>query len=62
MCRLSYHRAVQGCDRYVEYFKQGDEIPTALCPIHPGSFGQQAKRAIQGVLGAVFRGLGGGGQ
>ena len=62
MCRLSYQRAVQGCDRYVEYFKQGDDVPTALCPIHPGTFGQQAKRAIQGVLGAIFRGLGGGGR
>jgi membrane carboxypeptidase/penicillin-binding protein len=61
MCRLSYHRTVQGCDTYVEYFKEGDEVPTALCPIHPGTFKQEARRVIQGVLGAIFRGLGGDG-
>ena len=59
MCRLSYQRPVNGCDTYVEYFKEGDDVPTALCPIHPGSFKQEAKRVIQGVLGAIFRGFGG---
>ena len=58
MCRLSYHRAVDGCDTYVEYFKEGDDVPSALCPIHPGSLKQEAKRVIQGLVGALFRGLG----
>jgi 1A family penicillin-binding protein len=54
MCRLSYHRAVQGCDTYVEYFKEADDVPSALCPIHPGSLKQEARRIIQGLLGALF--------
>jgi 1A family penicillin-binding protein len=60
MCRLSYKRPVDGCPTYVEYFKKSDDVPAALCPIHPGSFKQEARRVIQGVLGAIFRGLGGG--
>jgi penicillin-binding protein 1A len=54
MCRLSYQRAVDGCPGYTEYFKDGDRIPNALCRLHPGTFGQSAKRAIQGVLGALL--------
>jgi len=54
MCQVSYHRAVDGCPGYTEYFKDGDDIPSGLCPLHAGSIGQSAKRAIQGVLGAIF--------
>jgi penicillin-binding protein 1A len=54
MCRVSYQRAVDGCPGYTEYFKDGDHVPTALCRLHPGTFGQSAKRAIQGVLGALL--------
>ena len=61
MCRLSYHRAVRGCPTYVEHFKEGDDVPSALCPLHPGSFGQRARRVWQGFLGEVLKGLGGGG-
>jgi 1A family penicillin-binding protein len=57
MCRLSYHRPVEGCPTYVEYFKDGDEIPTRLCPIHQGSLKQRAQRALQGVFGAIGRGI-----
>ena len=57
MCRLSYHRPVDGCPTYVEYFKDGDEIPTRLCPIHQGSLKQRAERVIQGVFGAIGRGI-----
>jgi 1A family penicillin-binding protein len=57
LCRLSYHRALDGCPTYIEYFKDGDEIPTRLCPIHSGSFKQQARRAMQGLLGALGEGL-----
>jgi hypothetical protein len=38
----------------VEYFKDGDEIPTRMCPIHRGTFKQRAQRAIEGF----FSGLG----
>jgi penicillin-binding protein 1A len=57
MCRVSYQRPVEGCQTYVEYFKDDDEIPTRLCPIHEGSLKQQAQRALQGVLGAIGRGI-----
>ena len=57
LCRLSYHRPLDGCPTYIEYFKDGDVIPTRLCPIHSGSFKQQAQRVVQGVLTALGEGL-----
>ncbi len=50
LCRVSSLRPVQTCPTYVEYFKDGDDVPNRLCPIHEGSFKQEARRAIQGVL------------
>ena len=57
ICLISYHRPVDGCPTYVEYFKSGDDIPVRLCPIHTGSIKQRAQRAIQGFFGAVGEGL-----
>ncbi|MBI2188103.1 MAG: PBP1A family penicillin-binding protein [Acidobacteria bacterium] len=57
LCLLSYHRALDDCPAYVEYFKDGDEIPSRLCPIHSGSFKQRAHRAVQGLLSALGGGL-----
>jgi 1A family penicillin-binding protein len=54
LCSVSYLKPVEGCPTYFEYFKDGDQIPSQLCPIHQGTFKQQATRAIQGF----FRGLG----
>ncbi len=54
LCSVSYLRPVDGCPTYTEYFKDGDQVPTQLCPIHQGSLKQQATRAIQGF----FRSLG----
>jgi penicillin-binding protein 1A len=53
ICMLSYQRALDGCPGYTEYFKEGDGVPTKLCPIHEGSLQQRAERAIQGLLGAI---------
>ena len=55
MCMISYHRALQGCPSYTEYFKDGDAVPTQLCELHSGTLQQRAERAIQGVLGALGR-------
>ncbi|MFN7917056.1 MAG: PBP1A family penicillin-binding protein [Vicinamibacterales bacterium] len=55
MCAVSYLRPVEECPTYVEYFKDIDEIPSALCPIHQGTLKQRATRAVQGF----FRSLGG---
>jgi membrane carboxypeptidase/penicillin-binding protein len=57
ICMLSYHRALDGCPSYVEYFKEGDEVPTQLCQIHQGSLQQRAERALQGVFGALGRSI-----
>jgi membrane carboxypeptidase/penicillin-binding protein len=57
MCRLSYNRPVDGCPTYIEYFKADDEVPSRLCPIHDGSFKQDTQRALQGLFGAIGRGI-----
>jgi len=59
MCRLSYKRPVEGCPTYVEYFKDGDDVPGQLCPLHEGTFKQEATRAIDDVFRAIRRGIGG---
>jgi 1A family penicillin-binding protein len=57
LCRFSYMRPVQGCPTYVEYFKEGDGIPGRLCPLHEGSLKQEARRAIEGLVGRLGRAL-----
>lgn len=60
LCNVSYGKPVQECPTYTEYFKDGDEIPNALCPVHQGTFKQEATRAVQGFLrglGSRLRGL-----
>jgi membrane carboxypeptidase/penicillin-binding protein len=54
LCSESYLRPVDGCPVYTEYFKEGDSIPSATCPIHRGSLRQQVRRSVEGFL----RGLG----
>jgi hypothetical protein len=54
---MSYLRPVEGCPTYVEYFKDGDEVPSRRCPLHQGSFGQQAERAFDELIDAVERKL-----
>jgi membrane carboxypeptidase/penicillin-binding protein len=55
LCGVSYLKPVEGCPVYIEYFKDGDARPSGLCPIHHGTFKQQAERAVRGFL----RGIGG---
>jgi membrane carboxypeptidase/penicillin-binding protein len=57
LCLLSYQRPVEGCPTYIEYFKQGDDIPVRLCSIHPGTFKQRAHRALQGFFTRLGEGL-----
>jgi membrane carboxypeptidase/penicillin-binding protein len=54
LCRVSYLQPVEACPVYTEYFKEGDDIPTHLCPIHRGTVKQRVARAI----GGLFSGLG----
>ena len=57
ICRHSYQRPVEGCPTYVEYFKESDELPSRLCPLHEGNLKQQAQRAVQGLAGAHGRAI-----
>ncbi len=57
LCRVSYLRPVDGCPGYVEYFKDGDEIPSRLCTVHAGNLKQRARRVVQGIFGAIGKGL-----
>ena len=54
LCSVSYLQPVEGCPTYTEFFKEGDSVPSALCPVHRGTLKQRATRAIEGF----FRGLG----
>ena len=54
LCSVSYLQPVEGCPTYTEFFKEGDPVPSALCPVHRGTLKQRATRAIEGF----FRGLG----
>jgi membrane carboxypeptidase/penicillin-binding protein len=57
MCMVSYHRALDGCPSYTEYFKSGDEVPTQLCELHSGSLKQRAERALRVLLGEIGQGI-----
>jgi penicillin-binding protein 1A len=57
LCHVSFYRPVEGCPTYVEYFKEGDDVPHRLCPIHHGSFKQEARRTLDGVLNGLGRKL-----
>ena len=46
LCRISYLKPVEGCPVYTEYFKEGDDVPSRLCPIHQGT--RQAARPARG--------------
>jgi 1A family penicillin-binding protein len=57
LCHVSYLRPVEGCPTYTEYFKEGDDIPSRLCTIHQGTIKQRVQRAVQGIFGAIGKGL-----
>jgi penicillin-binding protein 1A len=50
LCAVSHQQPVNGCPRYLEYFKPGDEVPTAHCEVHEGSFEVRTVRAVGGLL------------
>jgi hypothetical protein len=57
LCGLSYQRPVEGCPLYVEYFKDGDHVPSRLCAMHSGSPWERAERAVDLVLDRLGRRL-----
>jgi 1A family penicillin-binding protein len=54
LCSVSHLRPVEGCPVYTEYFKEGDDRPSQLCPVHRGSL----KQAVVRTADRLFRGLG----
>jgi 1A family penicillin-binding protein len=59
LCRVSHLKPLEGCPVYTEYFKEGDDVPSRLCPVHRGSLRQAAERAVQGVLRGLGRSIAG---
>jgi 1A family penicillin-binding protein len=57
LCRVSYLKPVENCPVYTEYFKEGDGIPSRLCPIHQGTVKQQIARAVQGFFSSLGKKL-----
>src|SRR5262249_4857940 len=57
LCRVSYLRPVEECPVYTEYFKEGDKVPTELCPIHQGTVKERVRRAVQGFLSGLGKKL-----
>ncbi len=57
LCQVSYLRPVEGCPLYTEYFKEGDDVPSKLCPIHEGTLRQRARRAVEEMLSELGRAI-----
>jgi 1A family penicillin-binding protein len=58
MCRISYLKPVEGCPTYDEYFKDGDQVPGRLCPIHQGTIKQRVRRAMEGFFSGLGKRIG----
>jgi len=57
LCKVSYLKPVEGCPLYTESFKDGDGIPSQLCPVHQGNVKQQIQRAVKGFFSGLGRKL-----
>ena len=55
LCAESFRQPVDGCPLYTEYFKDGDQVPEGLCPLHRGTIRQRVARAVQGWVSEVGR-------
>jgi penicillin-binding protein 1A len=58
LCSETFLRPVEGCPTYVEYFKDGDSVPTKLCPAHGGNLKQELRRQLLEWLGSLGRKIG----
>ena len=60
LCAISFLKPVDGCPLYTEYFKDGDQVPDQLCPVHRGTIRQRLARTLDGwvsELGRRVRGI-----
>lgn len=58
ICRISYLKPVEGCPIYNEYFKDGDQVPGRLCPIHQGTIKQRVRRVMEGFFSGLGKRIG----
>jgi penicillin-binding protein 1A len=57
LCAISHLHPVEGCPTYLEYFKDGDDVPARLCDVHTGNLKQRARKALDGFFRALGREL-----
>jgi penicillin-binding protein 1A len=55
LCRESYLKPVEGCPVYTEFFKEKDDLPSRLCPLHKGTVKQRVRRVVEGFLSGIGR-------
>ncbi|HJU44520.1 MAG TPA: transglycosylase domain-containing protein [Vicinamibacterales bacterium] len=55
LCAITHRKPVDGCPLYTEFFKDGDDVPDRLCPLHRGSIRQRVTRTLQGWMAEVGR-------
>lgn len=55
LCRESYLKPVEGCPVYTEFFKEKDDVPSRLCPLHKGTVKQRVRRVVEGFLSGIGR-------
>ncbi len=55
LCSISHALPTDRCPTYAEYFKEGDLVPEARCPLHSGSLRERLGRAFGGLLDRVRR-------
>lgn len=55
LCSISHAVPTDRCPTYEEYFKEGDIVPEARCPLHAGSLRERFGRAIGGLFDRIRR-------
>jgi penicillin-binding protein 1A len=53
LCSISHAVPTDRCPTYEEYFKAGDIVPEARCPLHLGSLRERIGRAIGGLFDRI---------
>ncbi len=55
LCAITYLKPVDGCPIYTEYFKDGDDVPGRMCPLHQGTIRQRVTRTLRSWLSEAGR-------
>jgi penicillin-binding protein 1A len=55
LCSISHVLPTDRCPTYEEYFKKGDIVPDAKCPLHGGTLRERVGRAIGGLVDRIRR-------